>query len=78
MVVDRNTDGLFGFLLANDVGVEVLLDFFRKLEGEGCTSGCGFFLLAQNAIGLLDAMVTDVARNAGNQDVNVFFAAPAE
>ena len=81
VVVHGHAQGAFGLLLADDEVVEVGLDFGGTAQGEvqgrlGGTFGGGFF--QHDGLGLLHTAVTDVARGAGNQNVDLVLASSAK
>ena len=80
MVVNRYRKILLSLILTNHVLIQKLLDLGRlkqlhllHIEGRLLLK-----LLLQNAVGLLNATVTDVTRNTGNQQIGILATSSAK
>ena len=78
MVVDRNSQDLFGTRLANNVLLKSLIDFhrLRQLVVAGIARILKF--LADNVITQFDTFVADEDRRTGNQLAHLMLAFAAE
>src|SRR5215469_902154 len=78
MVIDRNREALFSLLLADDVGIEELVDlpWLRQavpLEFSGLSQ-----LLLDDLVAQVNALIADVHARAGYQLLDLLLALSAE
>src|SRR5262249_42283528 len=78
MVVNRNREHLLGVVLADDVVVEDLADFFRRRDAVTRLHQRGLVLLADDVHAQFDALVADEDGRSGNKLAHLMLALAAE
>ena len=78
VIVDSNTNGLFRLFLTDDVFVEVGFDFLWEFELEISPFRGVFPFFLKDVVCLLDAIVSDVSGDAGDEYIDFFLGSSAE
>jgi hypothetical protein len=80
MIVDRDGEGPFGEVLADDVFIEFVSDFDRFRNAEGSGAGAGFLrnFFIEDVFANVDAAIADVDSGTGDEFSNLGMALSAE
>src|SRR5262249_41469203 len=70
MIIDGDREYLFGLGLANDVVIELVLQFLGRPQARASRPGFSDTLLEQNIVTQVNTFIADVDRRSGNEPLD--------